>query len=83
MLKDFNIAVEAGGNGKPIIKNFTTSVTDGTLEIRLFWAGKGTISIPEKGFYGPLISAISVTPGISSTTLLLGHHYKLGFENFP
>ncbi|XP_022717355.1 probable leucine-rich repeat receptor-like serine/threonine-protein kinase At3g14840 [Durio zibethinus] len=58
--KDFNIKDEAGGAGKPIVKNFTANVTDGTLEIRLHWAGKGTTSIPVKGVYGPLISAISV-----------------------
>ncbi|XP_022717360.1 probable leucine-rich repeat receptor-like serine/threonine-protein kinase At3g14840 [Durio zibethinus] len=59
-LKDFNIKDEAGGAGKPIVKNFTANVTDGTLEIRLRWAGKGTKSIPVRGVYGPLISAISV-----------------------
>ncbi|XP_010272760.1 PREDICTED: probable leucine-rich repeat receptor-like serine/threonine-protein kinase At3g14840, partial [Nelumbo nucifera] len=61
VLKDFNIANEAGGVGKPIITNFTkTYVKDGTLEIRFYWAGKGTTAIPSKGVYGPLISAISV-----------------------
>ncbi|KAI4333497.1 hypothetical protein L6164_018296 [Bauhinia variegata] len=60
VLKDFNIAKEAGGVGKPIIKNFTALVTDNTLEIRLQWAGKGTTVIPVRSVYGPLISAISV-----------------------
>ncbi|PPS13852.1 hypothetical protein GOBAR_AA06738 [Gossypium barbadense] len=59
-LKDFNIKDEAGGVGKPILKNFTANVSDGTLEIRLQWAGKGTTSIPERGVFGPLISAISI-----------------------
>ncbi|KAH7843006.1 hypothetical protein Vadar_011731 [Vaccinium darrowii] len=58
--KDFNIADEAGGIGKAIIKNYTANVTDGTLEIRFYWAGKGTTGIPNRGVYGPLISAISV-----------------------
>ncbi|EOY13474.1 Leucine-rich repeat transmembrane protein kinase, putative [Theobroma cacao] len=63
-LKDFNIEDEAGGVGKPIIKNFTADVNDSTLEIRFYWAGKGTTSIPEKGVYGPLVSAISIfNPG--------------------
>ncbi|XP_059661402.1 probable leucine-rich repeat receptor-like serine/threonine-protein kinase At3g14840 [Cornus florida] len=60
VLKDFNIESEAGGVGKAIVKNFTAAVTNGTLEIRFYWAGKGTTDIPEKGVYGPLISAISV-----------------------
>ncbi|XP_040930528.1 probable leucine-rich repeat receptor-like serine/threonine-protein kinase At3g14840 [Gossypium hirsutum] len=59
-LKDFNIKDEAGGAGKPILKNFTANVSDGTLEIRLQWTGKGTTVIPVRGVYGPLISAISV-----------------------
>ncbi|CAM8946952.1 unnamed protein product [Rhodiola kirilowii] len=58
-LKDFNIAADAGGNGKGIVKTFIRSVHNGTLEIRFQWAGKGTIAIPEKGIYGPLVSAIS------------------------
>ncbi|KAK3424539.1 hypothetical protein EUGRSUZ_F01312 [Eucalyptus grandis] len=61
--KDFNIAIEAGGVGKRVIRNFTANVTKGTLEIRLYWAGKGTDAIPTRGVYGPLISAISIYPG--------------------
>lgn len=63
MLKDFNIALEAGGVGKSIIKSFPITLRSNTLEIRLYWGGKGTSSIPEKGVYGPLISAISVESG--------------------
>ncbi|XP_052726263.1 probable leucine-rich repeat receptor-like serine/threonine-protein kinase At3g14840 isoform X2 [Vigna angularis] len=62
VLKDFNIAKEAGGVGKAIIKNFTASVNSSTLEIRLQWAGKGTTAIPFGSVHGPLISAISVHP---------------------
>ncbi|PKI54265.1 hypothetical protein CRG98_025325 [Punica granatum] len=58
-LKDFNIEDAVGGVGKPIGKNFTTTVTGSTLEIRLQWAGRGTTAIPYKGVYGPLISAIT------------------------
>ncbi|KAG5551523.1 hypothetical protein RHGRI_009819 [Rhododendron griersonianum] len=58
--KDFNIVDEAGGIGKEIKKNYTEVVTDGTLVIRLYWAGKGTTGLPVRGVYGPLISAISV-----------------------
>ncbi|CAL0303724.1 unnamed protein product [Lupinus luteus] len=59
-VKDFNIAKEAGGVGKPVIKKFTVAVTSNALEIRLYWAGKGTTTIPFGSVYGPLISAISV-----------------------
>ncbi|KAH9779340.1 putative leucine-rich repeat receptor-like serine/threonine-protein kinase [Citrus sinensis] len=60
VLKDFNIENEAGGVGKAIVKPFSAAVTNGTMEIRLYWAGKGTTEIPFKGDYGPLISAISL-----------------------
>ncbi|PKI54263.1 hypothetical protein CRG98_025323 [Punica granatum] len=59
VLQDFNMEDEAGGVGKPIIKSFDANVTDGTLEIRFHWAGRGTTAIPYKGVYGPLVSAIS------------------------
>ncbi|KAG5254880.1 leucine-rich repeat receptor serine/threonine-protein kinase [Salix suchowensis] len=59
--KNFSIQNEAGGVGKAIIKNFTATVTGGALEIRFYWAGKGTTGLPVRGVYGPLISAISVT----------------------
>ncbi|XP_034702110.1 probable LRR receptor-like serine/threonine-protein kinase At1g07650 isoform X2 [Vitis riparia] len=62
VLKDFNIEKEAGGTGKPIIKNFTVEVTSHTLKVQFYWAGRGTTGIPLRGFYGPLISAISVDP---------------------
>nr|XP_010921615.1 probable LRR receptor-like serine/threonine-protein kinase At1g53430 isoform X1 [Elaeis guineensis] len=73
VLQDFNIAKEANGTGRPIIKSFTATV-DGTLEIHFQWAGKGTNSIPERGVYGPLISAISVTPNfdIQESKLSIG-----------
>ena len=61
--KDFNIENAAGGVNKPVVLNFTAVVTDSTLEIRFYWAGKGTTDIPHKGVYGPLISGISVDPG--------------------
>lgn len=63
MLKDFNIENEAGGVNKAIRRNFPAVVTDNSLDIRFYWAGKGTNGIPVRGVYGPLISAISVDPG--------------------
>ncbi|KOM42576.1 hypothetical protein LR48_Vigan05g018000 [Vigna angularis] len=67
-LKDFNIANEAGGVGKNITKRISTTVTNNSLEIRFYWAGKGTTAIPYRSVYGPLISAISVTRVNSSRT---------------
>ncbi|XP_014523058.2 probable leucine-rich repeat receptor-like serine/threonine-protein kinase At3g14840 isoform X2 [Vigna radiata var. radiata] len=61
VLKDFNIANEAQGVGKEVIKEFPAHVSDNDLEIRFYWAGKGTTYIPYKSVNGPLISAISVT----------------------
>ncbi|KAK4492962.1 hypothetical protein RD792_000289 [Penstemon davidsonii] len=62
VLKDFNIEEEAGGVNRAITRNFTAVVTDSTLDIRFYWAGKGTNGIPVRGVYGPLISAITVDP---------------------
>lgn len=68
---------EAGGVGKGITKEFDVEVNDTTLEIHLYWAGKGTTAIPDRGVYGPLISAITITPSkfsffiiFNSTTML-------------
>nr|TKS10192.1 hypothetical protein D5086_0000085510 [Populus alba] len=60
VLKDFYIVKAAGGVDKVYIHNYTAPVTNGALEIRLHWAGKGTTRSPTKGTYGPLISAIDV-----------------------
>ncbi|KAK1424852.1 hypothetical protein QVD17_20191 [Tagetes erecta] len=62
VLKNFDIRNEAGGVDKAIIiKNITNiHVTNGTLEIRFQYAGKGTTIAPSKGSYGPMISAISI-----------------------
>ncbi|KAK1399190.1 putative leucine-rich repeat receptor-like serine/threonine-protein kinase [Heracleum sosnowskyi] len=59
--KDFNIKEAAGGVNKEVVRDFSVSVDNNTLEIRFYWAGKGTTIIPDKGVYGPLISAIAVS----------------------
>ncbi|KAK4857955.1 hypothetical protein QYF36_008682 [Acer negundo] len=64
--KDFNIKEQANGTGKAIIKTFNATVTKNTLEIRLYWAGKGTTCIPSRGICGPLISAISICQGFNA-----------------
>ncbi|OMO86377.1 reverse transcriptase [Corchorus capsularis] len=59
--KDFNIESEARSAQKPLIKQvYNVSVTNNFLEIRFYWAGRGTTRIPERSVYGPLVSAISV-----------------------
>ncbi|XP_010272742.1 PREDICTED: probable leucine-rich repeat receptor-like serine/threonine-protein kinase At3g14840 isoform X2 [Nelumbo nucifera] len=71
MRKDFDIEHEAGGAGKEHIEKYNATVTNNTLEIRFYWAGKGTTIIPARGYsYGPLISAISVE-----------HNFKLPSED--
>ncbi|KAK4255925.1 hypothetical protein QN277_008852 [Acacia crassicarpa] len=67
-LSDFNIMKEANGTGKGIVKDFNVDVNDNTLEIHLYWAGKGTMSIPDDYVFGPLISAISITPNFKLPT---------------
>ncbi|CAI0441070.1 unnamed protein product [Linum tenue] len=60
---DFDIITEAGGVGRGITEVFDNVTVEGnTLEIHLFWSGKGTTAIPDRGVYGPLISGISITP---------------------
>ncbi|KAF8409680.1 hypothetical protein HHK36_005759 [Tetracentron sinense] len=59
--EDFNIIDKAGGANKAFVKNYTAVVEKHLLEIHFYWAGKGSTYIPPS-LYGPLISAISVTP---------------------
>ncbi|XP_039061621.1 probable LRR receptor-like serine/threonine-protein kinase At1g56130 isoform X1 [Hibiscus syriacus] len=67
LLRDFDILEEAGNVERAITRNFTANVTGNYLEIHLFWAGKGTCCTPERGYYGPSISAISVVPNFRPT----------------
>jgi hypothetical protein len=60
--KDFNIAEQAHGFQTSVVKSFNASVTNNILEIRFHWVGKGTTRIPNRGVYGPLVSAISINP---------------------
>ncbi|XP_062086894.1 probable LRR receptor-like serine/threonine-protein kinase At1g53440 [Humulus lupulus] len=67
--KDFNIVEAAGGARKDHTETFQNVFVNGsTLEIHLYWAGNGTNSLPQRGVYGPLISAITVTPNFSVDT---------------
>ncbi|CAI9292858.1 unnamed protein product [Lactuca saligna] len=60
--RNFNIEDEAGGVERAVIVPFNASVTDNILEIRFYWAGKGTTRFLRRGVYGPLVSAIDVNP---------------------
>ncbi|KAK8449635.1 hypothetical protein SEVIR_7G248700v4 [Setaria viridis] len=60
--QNFDIRKEARGSYAAVQKQYIIPVTRNFLEIHLFWAGKGTCCIPSQGHYGPLISALSVTP---------------------
>ncbi|KAM0872966.1 hypothetical protein ACQ4PT_038413 [Festuca glaucescens] len=61
--QNFDIKKAAGGKSYTAVrKQYTVPVTKNFLEIHLFWAGKGTCCIPNQGYYGPTISALSATP---------------------
>ncbi|CAA2933779.1 probable LRR receptor-like serine threonine-kinase RFK1 isoform X1 [Olea europaea subsp. europaea] len=60
--KDFDIENEARGAQRPVTRHFNVTVADNSLEIRFYWASRGTARIPNKGDYGSLVSAISVNP---------------------
>ncbi|KAL4563392.1 hypothetical protein LXL04_027433 [Taraxacum kok-saghyz] len=67
--RNFNIEDEAGGFERPVVLPFNVSVTNNILEIRFYWAGKGTTRFPQRGVYGPLISAIAVDPYFKTCSL--------------
>ncbi|KAH9602494.1 hypothetical protein KSS87_020953 [Heliosperma pusillum] len=58
--RDFDIL--SNGIHQPAKKVFRNIYVNNSIEIRLYYAGKGSTAIPtrESGAYGPLISAISV-----------------------
>ncbi|KAL6843150.1 hypothetical protein ACP4OV_026863 [Aristida adscensionis] len=66
--KNFDIRKTAGGKSyTAVYKKYNATVSKNFLEIHLFWAGKGTCCIPTQGYYGPMISALSVTPNFIPT----------------
>ncbi|XP_031106376.1 probable LRR receptor-like serine/threonine-protein kinase At1g53430 isoform X2 [Ipomoea triloba] len=66
VLADYNIMEKANGSGKGITEVFDDVLVNGsTLEIHLYWTGKGTNAIPQRSVHGPLISAITVTPNFN------------------
>ncbi|KAF3638884.1 putative E3 ubiquitin-protein ligaseA-like [Capsicum annuum] len=91
VLRNFSIEKDAEGVDKAKTKEFAVPVdNNGRLEIHLYWSGKGSVLYPSV-YYGPLISAITVTPardsnvstgvlaGISVFALLLLTTLFIGF----
>ncbi|KAI3510103.1 hypothetical protein L1887_25633 [Cichorium endivia] len=63
VFQDFDIKREAGGASfSPVTREVIVEVVNNYLEVHLHWSGKGTCCAPNQGTFGPLISAISVTP---------------------
>ncbi|XP_015695988.2 probable LRR receptor-like serine/threonine-protein kinase At1g56140 [Oryza brachyantha] len=66
--RNFDVRKIAGGKSFTAInKRYNATVSKNFLEIHLFWAGKGTCCIPTQGYYGPMISALSITPNFTPT----------------
>uniref|UniRef100_A0A0D9WEG3 non-specific serine/threonine protein kinase n=1 Tax=Leersia perrieri TaxID=77586 RepID=A0A0D9WEG3_9ORYZ len=66
--KNFDIRKTAGGKSFTAVnRTYTVTVSKNFLEIHLFWAGKGTCCVPIQGYYGPMVSALSVTPNFTPT----------------
>ncbi|CAK7344960.1 unnamed protein product [Dovyalis caffra] len=60
--KDLNIKEIPGPQNEVRKLKFPAKINNGSLEIQLFWAGKGSLYNPP-AINGPLIAAISVTRG--------------------
>lgn len=60
--RDFNIRQVAGGSFIAHDETFQATVSNGVLDIHLFYAGKGTCCLPPgtNSSFGPLVSAISI-----------------------
>lgn len=81
--KNFNIVKEANGTNKIVKKVFPHIPVSDSLEIRFYYAGKGSTGIPVRGTYGPLVSAISVQSGKSSFAESSHPHSFSGFLFVP
>jgi hypothetical protein len=60
--ENFNVREAVKGINGSVTLDFIATVKNNRLDIHLYWSGKGSISSPME-YYGPLISAISVSPG--------------------
>jgi len=61
-MKDVNIKEIHGKEHEERRLQFKVKINDGSLEIKFFWAGKGSLYNPP-GLNWPLISAVSITRG--------------------
>nr|TKR99506.1 hypothetical protein D5086_0000192490 [Populus alba] len=59
-MKDVNIKEIPGKEHEERRLQFKVKINDGSLEVKFFWAGKGSLYNPP-GLNGPLISAVSIT----------------------
>uniref|UniRef100_A0A0E0PJP7 non-specific serine/threonine protein kinase n=1 Tax=Oryza rufipogon TaxID=4529 RepID=A0A0E0PJP7_ORYRU len=74
--KNFDIRKMAGGKSFTAVnRSYTARVSKNFLEIHLFWAGKGTCCVPTQGYYGPMISALSVTPSKRNHYVIFNKDY--------
>lgn len=62
-MQDLDIAKEAGGSRRALVKTMEANVTKTVMDIHLMWGGKGTCCIPSQSTYGPLVSALHVSQG--------------------
>ncbi|KAG5551541.1 hypothetical protein RHGRI_009823 [Rhododendron griersonianum] len=71
VLKDFNIKEVAKGVGIGITREFDDILVNGsTLEIHLYWRGKGTTSIPDRETDFPLPLDFDVSTGLSAGAIV-------------
>ncbi|CAH8332409.1 unnamed protein product [Eruca vesicaria subsp. sativa] len=52
---------------RPVQREYKADVMENYLEVHLFWAGRGTFTVPTIGTCGPLISTISAKPDFIPT----------------
>ncbi|CAN6846869.1 unnamed protein product [Brassica oleracea] len=68
VVRDFDIRKTSGDTTvQAVMKEYKANVSENYLEIHLFWAGKGSFTVPVLGTFGPLISAVSAKPDFTPT----------------
>lgn len=73
VVQDFNIKNEAKGSKRAVVKTFHVNVTNNIMDVHFFWAGRGTCCIPLQSTYGPLVSAIHVSPDFTDVKKASSH----------
>lgn len=72
--KDFDIVKLANGTNKALKKVISNISVTNSIEIRFYYAGKGSTRVPVRGNFGPLISAISIESRKLYTMLTAHNH---------